>query len=75
MYDDILKIQQVISRFANSFDLKDWGGLEACFSEAPFRAADFHELRQGFSPPIPQCGHNPAESPRWKMCKDWKFEL
>jgi len=43
MYDDILKIQQVISRFANSFDLKDWGGLEACFSEAIY--TDYSDLR------------------------------
>ena len=43
MHKDILKIQQVIARFANSFDVKDWGRLEACFTE--FLFTDYSDLR------------------------------
>jgi len=32
MQADILKIQQIIARFSTSFDVKDWDGLEACFT-------------------------------------------
>jgi hypothetical protein len=32
--DDAARIQQVIARFANSFDLKDWSGLQACLTES-----------------------------------------
>lgn len=41
--DDINKIQQLIARFANSFDLKDWDGLQACFTESIF--TDYSDLR------------------------------
>ena len=41
--DDINKIQKIIARFANSFDLKDWAGLQACFTESIF--TDYSDLR------------------------------
>ena len=41
--DDIFKIQQLIARFANSFDMKDWNGLEACFTASLF--TDYSDLR------------------------------
>jgi len=41
--EDRLKIQEVIARFANSFDVKDWNGLEACFTESLF--TDYSDLR------------------------------
>ncbi len=31
--EDVLKVQQVIARFANSFDVKDWDGLQSCFTD------------------------------------------
>ena len=40
---DQFQIQQVIARFANSFDIKDWSGLEACFTESLF--TDYSDLR------------------------------
>lgn len=40
--EDMLQIQQTIARFANSFDVKDWDGLQACFTET-FRA-DYSDL-------------------------------
>lgn len=30
--EDILDIQKLIARFATSFDIKDWDGLEACLA-------------------------------------------
>ena len=41
--DNINKIQQLIARFANSFDAKDWSGLQACFTESLF--TDYSDLR------------------------------
>jgi len=41
--EDILKIQQVIARFATSFDVKDWDGMQACFTEELF--TDYSDLR------------------------------
>ena len=41
--DDRLKIQGVIARFANSFDVKDWNRLEACFTESLY--TDYSDLR------------------------------
>ncbi len=41
--DDILKIQQIIAKFANSFDVKDWDGLQARFTESLF--TDYSDLR------------------------------
>ncbi len=38
-----LEIQQLIARFANSFDVKDWEGLLACFTESLF--TDYSDLR------------------------------
>ncbi len=38
-----LEIQQLIARFANSFDVKDWDGLQACFTESLF--TDYSDLR------------------------------
>jgi 3-phenylpropionate/cinnamic acid dioxygenase small subunit len=40
---DILNIQQVIARFATSFDVKDWDGLQACFTESIY--TDYSDLR------------------------------
>jgi len=41
--EDTLKIQQLIARFANSFDVKDWDGLQACFTDSLF--TDYSDLR------------------------------
>jgi SnoaL-like protein len=41
--EDRFKIQDVIARFANSFDIKDWSGLESCFTESLF--TDYSDLR------------------------------
>jgi hypothetical protein len=41
--DDAARIQQVIARFANSFDLKDWSGLQACLTESLY--TDYSDLR------------------------------
>lgn len=43
MEKDILEIQKVIARFANSFDMKDWQRLEACLTDALF--TDYSDLR------------------------------
>ena len=40
---DEIKIQQAIHRFANSFDVKDWQGLENCFTEKIY--TDYSDLR------------------------------
>jgi len=34
--EDTFKIQKLIPRFANSFDLKDWDGLLACLAESVY---------------------------------------
>jgi len=41
--EDTLKIQQLIARFATSFDVKDWNGLEACLTDSLF--TDYGDLR------------------------------
>ena len=41
--EDELKIQNLIARFANSFDLKDWDGLQSCFTETFY--SDYSDLR------------------------------
>jgi hypothetical protein len=43
MQADILNIQQIIARFANSFDVKDWSGLEDCFTASLY--TDYSDLR------------------------------
>jgi hypothetical protein len=43
MYEDVLNIQQVIARFATSFDVKDWDGLQSCLTESLF--TDYSDLR------------------------------
>ena len=43
MHEDILNIQQLVARFANSFDLKDWAGLQACFTETLY--TNYSDLR------------------------------
>ncbi len=43
MQADILNIQQIIARFANSFDVKDWDGLQTCFTEELY--TDYSDLR------------------------------
>ena len=40
---DILGIQKIIARFANCFDVKDWTGLESCFTESLY--TDYSDLR------------------------------
>jgi hypothetical protein len=40
--EERLKIQEVIARFSNSFDVKDWSGLEACFTESLY--TDYGDL-------------------------------
>jgi SnoaL-like protein len=41
--EDTFKMQEVIARFANSFDLKDWDGLRSCFTESLY--TDYGDLR------------------------------
>jgi SnoaL-like protein len=41
--EDTLKIQHLVARFANSFDIKDWNGLQSCFTESLY--ADYSDLR------------------------------
>ena len=41
--EDKLAIQTVIACFATSFDVKDWDGFEACFTESLF--TDYSDLR------------------------------
>lgn len=41
--DDTNKIQQLIARFANNFDVKDWDGLQSCFTESLY--TDYSDLR------------------------------
>ncbi len=42
-YEDAFKIQDVIARFANSFDLKDWDGLASCLADTVL--TDYSDLR------------------------------
>jgi len=41
--DDSIKIQELIAHFANSFDMKDWDGLQSCFTETFY--SDYSDLR------------------------------
>jgi hypothetical protein len=41
--EDRFKIQDVIARFANSFDIKDWSRLESCFTDSLY--TDYSDLR------------------------------
>ncbi len=41
--EDQLKIEAAIARFANSFDIKDWDGLQACLTESLY--TDYGDLR------------------------------
>ncbi|NJC95056.1 MAG: nuclear transport factor 2 family protein [Anaerolineae bacterium] len=43
MEKDTLEIQKIIACFATSFDMKDWNGLEACFTESIY--TDYSDLR------------------------------
>ena len=43
MEKDTLDIQKIVARFATSFDMKDWNGLEACFTESLY--TDYSDLR------------------------------
>ena len=38
-----LDIQELIARFANCFDVKDWNGLQACLTESLY--TDYGDLR------------------------------
>jgi hypothetical protein len=58
--EDRFKIQEVIARFANSFDVKDWTGLEACFTDSLF--TDYSDLRG--TPPQNVSAHEYAVSRR-----------
>ncbi len=40
---DQLKIEATIARFATSFDVKDWDGLQSCFTESLY--TDYGDLR------------------------------
>ena len=41
--EDRIKIQELIAHFANSFDVKDWEGLQSCFTETFY--SDYSDLR------------------------------
>ena len=41
--EERVKIQEVIARFSNSFDVKDWSGLESCFTASLY--TDYGDLR------------------------------
>ena len=41
--EDTFDIQALLARFANSFDLKDWDGLQACLAESLY--TDYSDLR------------------------------
>jgi len=41
--EDRIKIQELIAHFANSFDVKDWDGLQSCFTETIL--SDYTDLR------------------------------
>ncbi|HET9913820.1 MAG TPA: nuclear transport factor 2 family protein [Anaerolineales bacterium] len=41
--EERVKIQEAIARFSNSFDLKDWSGLESCFTASLY--TDYGDLR------------------------------
>ena len=45
--EDKFAIQELIARFANSFDVKDWDRLESCFTDSLY--TDYSDLR-GTSP-------------------------
>lgn len=41
--EDTFDIQALMARFANSFDLKDWDGLQSCIADPLF--TDYSDLR------------------------------
>ncbi len=41
--EDQLKIEAAIAHFATSFDIKDWDGLQSCFTESLY--TDYGDLR------------------------------
>src|SRR5512142_229585 len=41
--EDQLEIEAVIARFATSFDVKDWDGLQSCFTDSLY--TDYGDLR------------------------------
>jgi len=41
--EDRIKIQELIAHFANSFDVKDWDGLQSCFTDVIL--SDYSDLR------------------------------
>ncbi|MCZ2127724.1 MAG: nuclear transport factor 2 family protein [Anaerolineales bacterium] len=63
-----LAIQELIAKFATSFDLKDWGGLQACFTET-FRA-DYSDMNG--APPQTVIAAEYAQSRR-EMLKNFKL--
>ncbi|MBC3862365.1 nuclear transport factor 2 family protein [Undibacterium jejuense] len=42
-FSDIFHIQQLLARFANCFDLKDWAGLQNCLCDSIY--TDYSDLR------------------------------
>jgi len=42
-FSDVIDVQQLLARFANCFDLKDWAGLEDCLCESIY--TDYSDLR------------------------------
>jgi hypothetical protein len=40
---DVVAIQQLVARFANSFDTKDWTGLGQCLADRLY--TDYSDLR------------------------------
>jgi hypothetical protein len=42
-FEDLFSLQQLIARFANSFDAKDWAGLGQCLKSEIY--TDYSELR------------------------------
>jgi hypothetical protein len=51
--EDKFAIQELIACFANSFDVKDWNGLESCFTDASTRITQTYEApRQKRSVPV-----------------------
>jgi hypothetical protein len=41
--EDTFKIQELVARFSNSFDVKDWDGLQACLTKS--LDTDYSDLR------------------------------
>src|SRR5512143_2193280 len=60
---DSLDIEQLVSRFATSFDIKDWEGLRDCLVESVF--TDYTDLRG--TPPVTVDSDKYVESRRLSL--------